>query len=367
MADFSDDCESFALAVGCRKTAFNRNRSITDMDHAGESSFAPSVNLDRRDFCRRVGLGVAAGSAVSALTGSAVAGDLGVSLPPNPISLAQWSLHREIFGGKLDPLRFAEVTMTRYGFGGCEYVNSFYRDRIGKEGYLADMKRVADDHGVQSLLIMCDGEGALGDPDEAKRRKAVDNHKRWLEAAKFLGCHSIRVNAQSAGTWDEQLDRAANGLSMLSETAKPYGLGVIVENHGGLSSNGSWLAAVMKKVAMPNCGTLPDFGNFSLGGGKWYDRYKGVKELMPFARAVSAKSRVFDEAGNETQTDYARMMKIVRDADYAGWVGIEWEGGKPGEHEGILLTKRILEKNDCVAVHAGDGPFKAPKKETQGA
>lgn len=337
------------------------------MDHAGDPSYASPVNLDRRDFCRRLGMGVAAGSALSAAPGSVLAGAFTVPLPPNPISLAQWSLNREIFGGKLDPLRFAEVTMTRYGLGGCEYVNTFYKDKIGKEGYLADMKRVASDHGVKSLLIMCDGEGALGDPNEAKRIQAVDNHKRWLEAAKFLGCHSIRVNAQSMGTWEEQRDRAADGLARLSDLAKPHGLNVIVENHGGLSSNGRWLAEVMKQVDLPNCGTLPDFGNFSLGGGKWYDRYKGVEELMPFAKAVSAKSRQFDEAGNESQTDYARMMKIVRAAKYGGWVGIEWEGGSPSEHEGILLTKKILEKCGCVAVQTGDGPFKAPKKEIQGA
>jgi sugar phosphate isomerase/epimerase len=244
-------------------------------------------------------------------------------------------------------------------------VNSFYKDSVGKDGYLANLKRVADDHGVTSVLIMCDGEGALGDPNEAGRKKAVDNHKRWLEAATFLGCHSIRVNAQSAGTWDEQLDRAADGLAMLSETAKPYGLNVIVENHGGLSSNGKWLSSVMRKVDMPNCGTLPDFGNFALGNGEWYDRYQGVTELMPFAKAVSAKSRQFDEQGNESQTDFARMMKIVRDATYGGWVGIEWEGGSPDEHTGILLTKAILEKCGCVAARTGNGPFEvaAPEKK----
>ncbi|MDG2021069.1 MAG: sugar phosphate isomerase/epimerase [Phycisphaerales bacterium] len=283
------------------------------------------------------------------------------SLPSNPISLAQWSLHREIFGGKLDPLRFAEVTMTRYGLAGCEYVNSFYKDKIGTPGYLASMKKVADDHGVTSVLIMCDGEGALGDPDEKRRVQAVANHQRWLEAAKFLGCHSIRVNAQSSGTWEEQLDRAADGLRRLSEKAAPFGLNVIVENHGGLSSNGEWLASVMTKVAMTNCGTLPDFGNFSLGGGKWYDRYKGVTQLMPFAKAVSAKSRKFDENGTESETDFVRMMKIVRAAGYEGWVGIEWEGGSPAESEGIMLTKRMLERCDCVAARTGDGPFEVKK------
>jgi sugar phosphate isomerase/epimerase len=136
---------------------------------------------------------------------------------------------------------------------------------------------------------------------------------------------------------------AADGLGALSELAKPYDMNVVVENHGGLSSDGSWLASVMKRVNLPNCGTLPDFGNFNLGGGKTYDRYKGVTELMPFAKAVSAKSHDFDEAGNEIHTDYYKMMDIVLKAGYHGYVGIEYEGGKIGELEGILATKKLLE------------------------
>ena len=150
---------------------------------------------------------------------------------------------------------------------------------------------------------------------------------------------------------------AADGLAQLSEYAGKLGLNVIVENHGGLSSNGAWLAKVMKTVGKDNCGTLPDFGNFRVKGNEWYDRYKGVTQLMPFAKAVSAKSREFGDEGEESQTDYARMMKIVRAARYGGWVGIEWEGGKPDEHQGILLTKRLLERCGCVAARTGDGPF----------
>ena len=196
------------------------------------------------------------------------------------------------------------------------------------------------------LLLMCDDEGALGDPDEAKRRQAVENHHKWAEAAKFFGCHSIRVNAETrgAGSFEEQQERAADGLRRLSGFGAKLGLNVIVENHGGLSSNGAWLAGVMRKVNLPNCGTLPDFGNFEIGGGKEYDRYKGVTEMMPFAKAVSAKSHDFDAAGNETHTDYRRMMKIVLDAGYHGHLGIEYEGDKISEPDGIRATKRLLER-----------------------
>ena len=259
--------------------------------------------------------------------------------PPFRISLAQWSLHRTIRSGKLDHLDFAKVTRDEYGLEAVEYVNSFFKDRATDAAYLAEMNKRAKDHGVYQHLIMCDGEGRLGDPDSTKRRQAVDNHRKWLEAAKTLGCRSIRVNAASEGTFDEQQKLAADGLRQLSELGDPLGLDVIVENHGGLSSDGRWLAGVMKMVNHPRCGTLPDFGNFYE-----YDRYQGVADLMPFARAVSAKSHEFDEQGNESGKDYRRLMKIVTDAGYNGWVGIEYEGKTLSEHEGILATKRLLER-----------------------
>ena len=265
------------------------------------------------------------------------------------ISLAQWSLHRMLQAGKLDALDFAAFTKNEFGIEAIEYVNSFFKQYAEDKAYLEQLKQRADDHGVKSLLIMVDGEGALGDPDDAKREQAISNHYRWVNAAKFLGCHSIRVNAQSSGTYDEQRDLAADGLRRLTEFAAPEDINVIVENHGGLSSNGAWLAAVMKQVKHPRCGTLPDFGNFCLDWNRrdepdaWYDRYQGVTELMPFAKAVSAKSHDFDEAGNETKTDFRRMMKIVLDAGYAGYVGIEYEGGRLSEVEGVKATKKLLE------------------------
>ena len=234
--------------------------------------------------------------------------------------------------------------MRTTGSAPIEYVNSFFKDKARDEAYLGDLKRRADHHGVKSLLIMIDGEGMLGDPDAGDRGQAVKNHHRWVEAAKFLGCHSVRVNAASSGSEDEQRKLAADGLRQLVEFAEPFGLNVIVENHGGLSSNGKWLKSVMETVDHPRCGTLPDFGNFRISEDNWYDRYQGVKELMPFAKAVSAKSNDFDDAGNETHTDYRRMMKIVLDAGYHGYVGVEYEGTSLGEPEGILATRKLLER-----------------------
>lgn len=233
-----------------------------------------------------------------------------------------------------------------YGIQGIELVNQFFKDKANDRKYLGAFKQRADDLNVRILLIMIDGEGALGDPDPKKRKKAVENHYKWIEAGQFFGCHSIRVNAETngVGTYEEQQERAADGLHQLCLFGGKHGLNVIVENHGHLSSNGAWLAGVMRKVGLKNCGTLPDFGNFRISEKEEYDRYRGVQEMIPYARAVSAKSHDFDELGNESHTDYRRMMRIVLDAGYRGWVGIEYEGDKLSESEGVLHTKWLLER-----------------------
>jgi L-ribulose-5-phosphate 3-epimerase len=315
------------------------------LTHSGEPLMMSPIS--RRSFFQ-----VAAAGTALAVTPRLALAD--AKKPLFEISLAQWSLHKAFFGQKgvekLDPLKFAEIAKG-YGILGVEYVNQFYKDKKKDESYLKDLKKVADDAGVKSVLIMCDGEGDLGNPDEKKRTMAVNNHKRWLEWAKYLGCHSIRVNA--ASDWkkgfEETQKLAADGLRKLSEEGDTHGINVIVENHGGLSSHGAWLAGVMKKVDHKRCGTLPDFGNFKIGkieGIKEdnYDRYQGVDELMPFAKGVSAKTHDFDDKGNEIHTDYRKMMEIVlKKHKYAGFVGIEYEGGKVSEDEGIKLTKKLLE------------------------
>lgn len=270
------------------------------------------------------------------------------------ISLAQWSLNKDLFGGKLDNLDFAATAKNTYGVDGIEYVNQFFKDKAKDMDYLKQMKQRANDNGVKSLLIMIDGEGGLGDPNSAERTKAVENHYKWVDAAKFLGCHSIRVNAFGEGTSEEVAKAAVDGLGRLSEYGATQGLNVIVENHGSYSSNGKWLTNVMDTINKPNCGTLPDFGNFCVkrdGEGPWggecieeYDRYLGVTEMMKHAKAVSAKAHDFDANGNETHTDYRKMMKIVKDAGYRGYVGIEYEGSSMTPEEGIKATKALLEK-----------------------
>ncbi len=261
------------------------------------------------------------------------------------ISLAQWSMNKAFWSGEKDRMRFAQIARGEFGITAVEYVNQFYQEGFS-EKTVTELARISREEGVNNVLIMCDREGRLGDPDSAARTQAVDNHLKWIEAARALGCHAIRVNAASEGEFDEQMKLAADGLSRLAEIGDRYGINVIVENHGGLSSNGAWLAAVMRQVNHPRCGTLPDFGNFVIDRetGEDYDPYLGTAQLMPFAKGVSAKTFNFDANGNEADLDYPRLMEIVRAAGYRGHVGIEWEGDSLDEPAGIVATRKLLER-----------------------
>lgn len=294
--------------------------------------------MERRDFIRTTGIATA---------GIAVAPALVSSCSTEPwfeISLAQWSLHRALKSRELKFLSFPTEAKQKFGITAVEYVSTFFEGWETDTKYVGELKRICDYNGITSVLIMIDGEGSLGAADSTERLDAVRNHHKWVEVAKSLGCHSIRVNAQGTGNFEELKKTAADGLSQLSMFAKGYDMNIIVENHGGFSSNGEWLASVMEEVNMENCGTLPDFGNFKISDTEEYDRYKGVKELMPFAKGVSAKTHDFDANGTEVNTDYDKMMKIVKKSGYRGHIGIEYEGNNFTEDEGIMLTKRLLER-----------------------
>lgn len=342
------------------------------------------MNFNRRRFLATSAAALAASTQGSLFTACSqqpeeTAGGTDGNEPLFQVSLAQWSLHRTLKAGGLDHLDWPQFTKETFGIEAVEWVNQFFfveHDTLGyqpkDQAYLAEMKKRVDDLGMKSLLIMCDRVGNLGHPDAAKRTAAVEGHYAWLEAAKFLGCHSLRVNAASDASLnpEKQADLCTEGLRRLSEKAATYGLNVIVENHGGLSSNGAWLAQVIKNVGLDNCGTLPDFGNFYVARnrgnaeqwekdkalyagdpayaedekGLYYDRYLGMKDLMPYAKGVSAKAHDFDEQGNEIHTDYVKVMEIVKESGYRGFVGIEYEGSELGEVEGIKKTKALLDR-----------------------
>ena len=272
------------------------------------------------------------------------------------LSLAQWSIHNMIKDKGVDPYTFAEKAKS-WGFSGLEYVSQLYppdleNDEYSEEamaGFIEKSNAEAKKHGLQNVLIMIDGQGKLAVSDAKERKEAVERHHKWVDAAKALGCHSIRVNLAGSEVPEEWKANAIDGLTQLSTYAKDKNINIIVENHGGLSSNGTMLAGVMAAVDMDNCGTLPDFGNFCItrsedGCTEEYDRYKGVKELMPYAKAVSAKSNVFDADGNEKVIDYFKMLQIVKDNGYTGFIGVEYEGKELDEEAGVKATKDLMLK-----------------------
>ncbi len=319
--------------------------------------------MNRIEFLRSLGLITASSTIASSMLASC-GGKSGseetkdttsttAMVTPKPlffkISLAEWSLHKMLFANQLTNLDFPAKAKNDFGISAVEFVNQFFMDKAKDQAYLGDLKKRCDDLGVTPVLIMIDGEGGLGDTKKAERAKAVENHKKWVDAAKFLGCHSIRVNAYGEGTAEEVAKAATDGLRSLSEFAKGSNINIIVENHGGYSSNGQWLTSVISNTQMDNCGTLPDFGNFCIKRDndkcvEEYDRYKGTEEMMKFARGVSAKTHEFDAQGNCVETDYTRMLQVVKNAGYTGHIGIEYEGEKLSEEEGIRATKALLEK-----------------------
>jgi L-ribulose-5-phosphate 3-epimerase len=279
------------------------------------------------------------------------------TMPPLKISLAQWSIHRALEAGTLKAEDFPAIAKNDFGITAVEYVNQFYVAHATDKLFWQGMRAKADSLGVKSLLIMVDNEGDLGNPDSVQRRQAVQNHFKWVDAAKILGCHSIRINAFGEGSKEEVKAALIDALKQLCSYAIRDSINVLIENHGLYSSDGKWIADVIQKVGMPNCGTLPDFGNWCTAE-KWgstepgkeckevYDRYQGVSEMLPFAKGVSAKSYTFDSnSGNENTIDYRRMLKLVKeDKNFSGYVGVEYEGSPLSEPDGIRATKVLLEK-----------------------
>jgi sugar phosphate isomerase/epimerase len=296
-------------------------------------------NSSRRNFIKTTIAATGALMASPAIAGAAF------KKSPYKISLAEWSFHRTLFAKEMTNLEFPVVTR-ELGIEAVEYVNQFFKDKARDEVYLGELKKICKNEGIKSVLIMCDGEGMVGHPEKQERLKTLENHKKWMDAAAFLGCHSIRVNAGSQGSYQEQQKLAADGLRMLCEYGDTKNINVIVENHGGYSSNGEWLAEVIQMTDHKRAGTLPDFGNFVINRdtGEKFDLYKGMELLMPFAKGVSAKSMVFDDQGNEANMDFYRIMNIVKNAGFEGYIGIEYSGSEISEKEGVIATKNLLEK-----------------------
>lgn len=292
--------------------------------------------INRRDFLASAGLASAAALTTSTAN-TAVAGE--TDKKKFKISLAAWSLHRS-WRSTWFNLDLPAIARQKFGVDGVEFVNGFFD--LPRSDYLKELKIRAQDNGVTLVLIMVDGEGDMSHEDKREREQAVINHRKWIDIAHFLGCHGIRANAgyTTAGSVDERVERCADSFSRLMEYAESAGLNVMIENHGGFSSIPEKLIAVMKKVNNPHFGTLPDFGNFP----PEVDQFDAVRQLMPYAKAVSAKCYDFTPDGRHPAFDLDRMIQIVLDAGWNGFIGIEYEGEANSEPEGIMYCKRILEK-----------------------
>jgi L-ribulose-5-phosphate 3-epimerase len=303
------------------------------------------ASISRRSFLESA---VAGGALLSVATPAALARDesgkpAAGKIGDFKISLAEWSLHKALFAHKIDNLDFPKLAREDYGIDGVEFVNQFFKDKAHDSEYLKDLKKRANDAGVTCVLIMIDGEGDLSAPKADDRTKAVENHKKWVDAAASLSCHAIRVNTGSHYS-PTSVGAVAEACGQLADYGAKNGISVICENHGGPSSNPDAMIALMKAVDKPSFGTLPDFGNFAQQAGKYsIDIYDAISRMMPYAKGVSAKSYDFDASGKESKLDYARILKIVTDAGYKGFVGIEYEGSRLNEPEGIRATKKLLE------------------------
>ena len=270
------------------------------------------------------------------------------------ISLAEWSLHKDLFSGKITNLDFPVIAKMKYDINAVEYVNQFFKDKAKDISYLNQLKQRCTDNGVTSVLIMVDQEGLLGDKDNTQREQAVENHYKWVEASKYLGGHAIRVNLHGNSNAEEWHEASVKSLRKLTEFAAKMDMTILAENHGTWSSNAGMLAKVIQEVNHKNCRTMVDFANFCVRREKgdlwespcveWYDKYKGVEELLPYAKGESAKTFDFNDAGEESNSDFTRMLSLVKASPYRGYIGIEYEGDRLSEDEGIKASKKLLEK-----------------------
>lgn len=275
-------------------------------------------------------------------------------------SLAQWSFNKSFREGGISPYEFAKMA-NELGFKGLEYVSQLYPDVIESDDkdaaiqvFVEKNNALAAQYQMKNVLIMIDEEGNLSSSNEKERMTAIENHKKWIAAAHQMGCSAVRLNLYGEKDPEKWIANSIKSLKELSDYGSERNINVIVENHGRITSNIPFLMRAINDTQKANCGTLPDFGNFciaedgygSLSDGSCkevYDPYKGVAEMMPKAFGVSAKSYDFDADGNETTLDYYKLLSIVKEAGYNGFIGVEYEGHRLSEQEGILATKKLLE------------------------
>lgn len=307
----------------------------------------------RRNFIKQAALGTIGLSLPTITNLRASANVLADTFAGPKISLAQWSLHRALEKGELKAVDFPIIAKKEFGITAVEYVNSFYKTELGNSAFWKTLKKRTREEGVQNLLIMVDGAGEIGAAEKKERTEAVEQHRRWLGAAQSLGCHSIRVNAFGKGDRPTLRESLVDGLGRLAESGADAGLNILVENHGLHTSDAGFITGIIKEVNNPYLGTLPDFGNWCLDA-EWgstkdgncsnsYDPVTGLKQMLPYAKGVSAKAYDFDPDGMETRLPYKALLRQVKDSGFTGYIGIEYEGDRLSEAAGIRATKALIE------------------------
>ena len=293
------------------------------------------------------------------------------------IALQVYSFAPELLQGKFQILDFPRIIRNDYNISGAEYWSIAFLGKEKDNEFIKSLRNNSKEFGVDNLIILVDNIDiqtmksgpSLASSIKTERDSAIDFHKQWVEVAKEIGCHSIRVNLRSKEDDNKKiLDNSSKSLHELIEFSKNYKINIVVENHGGITGDADWMVDLMENINSKYLGTLPDFGssNFCVNKGELdlegitnrcenqYDKYDGVKKLMPYAKGVSAKSHNFNEEGEELSTDFSRMIKIISESDYDGYITIEYEGAimsmyGQGENylnsnEGIIATKKLIEK-----------------------
>jgi L-ribulose-5-phosphate 3-epimerase len=280
------------------------------------------------------------------------------------ISLAAWSLVRSFRNGKWKLVDLPRICRENLGIGALEFVNQFFENPVLQ--YLQTVKRAGKQYEVKFVRIMVDGEGEMAAVEKKDRLASARAHRKWVDIAYELGCADIRCNMRG-GTpdWKNDKDlvkRAAEAFNDLLEYARPANIDILIENHGGASSDPDTLVAVMKAVNNPHFGTLPDYGNVNLGD----DRYEVMRKILPYAKGVSVKA-AWTADGNNVFGDLEKLIKITQESGFHGFWGIESSYNllrgqpRPGERpaapppappeqvwadelKGVQMTKAVLER-----------------------
>ncbi len=286
-------------------------------------------DISRRNFIEK---SLVAGAA-AAITPSVIGSELFGSTPrliKDDISLAQWALVDEVKSGKWKTLDFAKIARNDFGLNGIEFVNTLFE--VTTEGYLKKLRKNADDNGVTMVLIMVDDEGDGCGATKEERNQFAINHRKWIDAAAYLGCKSIRTNCRGPENADkaEALKWAAESYNMLLEYAVPAKISVLIENHGGVSNDADWMVSLMKEVDNLYFGTYPDWRRPADN----FDNVDYLKKMLPFAGGMSYRNQPTEELT-------AKMIKLAKDSGYRGWYGIE-SSGREEIKKGIELLKKYL-------------------------